>query len=437
MMNLFIARLPRCSVLRALFAGLWIPGLWMLVACTESSPPGSSSPSARAEAFANFEPLPIADPCKSVALGSDHYMVIDEYGVLHTWGNPINGQLGYEIEKGVPAYTVKWPRPVTMPGKVKCVGAGMQYSVAVLEDGTVWHWGTNRNGEISADLPRFASTPTQIKEIKNATAVAVGGRHALALLKDGRVMSWGASGGGQIGRGIQQDRKFFAPDFVHGLSQVQFISAGTSVSLAISESGHFWGWGYVCVVPDHGDCQKGRFFQDVPVQLPLANVVDASAGSAWLMALTEEGRVFSWGSNISGQQANGTTEKEMNYRVLPIEFPAPIVDVAAGFRTGYAATALGQVFGWGKIHYGMTRSYAAQTSPRIVTLSHRVDELLTNGQSSIFQNATGCWSAFGSNYWAVLSDGTLGPKNNSVISEVEARTVKTQEGKPFCSSSKN
>ena len=73
-------------------------------------------------------------------------MAIKNDGTLWSWGSDYNGELGTYTGFNVPLpmqeYTSdsKW----VFIG----IGAGEQHSVGIKNDGTLWAWGSNKNGEL-------------------------------------------------------------------------------------------------------------------------------------------------------------------------------------------------------------------------------------------------------------------------------------------------
>jgi Regulator of chromosome condensation (RCC1) repeat len=70
---------------------------------------------------------------------------------------------------------------------VEAVAAGLQYSLALKNDGTVWAWGTNELGQLGDGTTTNRTAPVQVSDLSGVTAIVAGTGHALALKNDGTV----------------------------------------------------------------------------------------------------------------------------------------------------------------------------------------------------------------------------------------------------------
>jgi alpha-tubulin suppressor-like RCC1 family protein len=106
-----------------------------------------------------------------------------------------SGQLG---ERGEITNT----RPIAISGlsNVVAVSAGMDHSLALKSDATVWSWGGNQYGQLGRDT--LTASPAPVSGLSNALAVAAGGGFSLALTDDGSLWAWGNNERGQLGNGV-------------------------------------------------------------------------------------------------------------------------------------------------------------------------------------------------------------------------------------------
>lgn len=131
-------------------------------------------------------------------------------------------------------------------------------SYAVKSDGTVWGWGSGLNDRGEAEgHPNFAKRPVTIPYLNNVTKV-VGGLNSfqLALREDGTVWSWGYNSEGQLGDGTNIYKSTPVP--VYNLDNVISISADSHHSLALKSDGTVWEWGYLV---------SGSTYQTTPKQI--------------------------------------------------------------------------------------------------------------------------------------------------------------------------
>jgi len=230
----------------------------------------------------------------AVAAGNAHSLVLRNDGTVWAWGQNSSGELGLGSSDSGPHTT-----PVQVPGLagITSIWAGTGLSAAVRNDGTLWTWGDNHNGQL-ASTGGNVFTPTQVSGVTGVTAVTSSFNHVLALKSDGTVMGWGMNVMGQTG-----SSNLVAvnptPAQVTGLSGVKAIAAGVNFSLALKSDGTVWGWGLVPGT-SASTTTPGVFSG-------LGNVVSIAAGSTHCLALLNDGTIRSWGDNSWGQLGDGTT----------------------------------------------------------------------------------------------------------------------------------
>ena len=135
--------------------------------------------------------------------------------------------------------------PVQVSGLsgVQAIVAGTAHALALKNDGTVWAWGANSNGQLGDGTGTDRSTPVQVTGgMAGVTALAAGVTHSLAAKNDGTVWAWGGNDAGQLGDGSTTDHS--TPVQVSGgLVGAVGLAAGTYHSLAVKNDGTVWAWG--------------------------------------------------------------------------------------------------------------------------------------------------------------------------------------------------
>ncbi|WP_158621722.1 MopE-related protein [Corallococcus aberystwythensis] len=233
----------------------------------------------------------------------------------------------------------------------QAVAAGAYHSLALREDGGVWSWGRDTEGQLgqgtSSQTPRPVPAPVSLP--RPMKAIAAGAGHSLSLDVDGYVWAWGRNTRGQAGVATSTT-PLLKPTRVPGLPRIQVIAAREDLSLAVDANGDLWAWG------QNTDGELGQGVADtnahpVPVKVvvpallagdtylpagPAANPQDVytfvkvAAGGHHVLALTRSGRVWSWGRNSSAQVGtNAATEAPVLTPTL-LRFESLVVDIAAG-----------------------------------------------------------------------------------------------------------
>jgi len=178
----------------------------------------------------------------TIAAGSCHSLAVKNDGTVWAWGFNSDGQLGLARDEAINLLPTS-ARQVDGISGVVSVAAGDYHSLALKSNGMVYTWGKNDHGQLGDGANTDCSTPVQVR-ILGVTAIAAGGSgedvHSLALKSDGTVWAWGGNKHGELGDGSTVDRS--TPIQVQGLSGVTAIAAGDGYSLAII-NGTVWGWG--------------------------------------------------------------------------------------------------------------------------------------------------------------------------------------------------
>ncbi|MGC5327451.1 Ig-like domain-containing protein [Brevibacillus sp. SYSU BS000544] len=237
--------------------------------------------------------------------GYYHSIASTKDGEVYTWGRNDSWQLGPNT-----ASTIILPYRVEGIDKVADVGAGLNFSVALKKNGTVWTWGSNGDGQLG-DGTYYSSNgvPVQATGLEDVTDIATGDRHIVALTDDGTVWAWGRNTDGQLGDGSANASN--KPIKVPGMTDVVAIGAGTDFSLALKKDGTVWGW---------GSNYKGQLggFNPNPYRSPIQitsldgsgsqpRVVALTGGEHHTLVIKDDGSAWSLGINIYGQLGDGTT----------------------------------------------------------------------------------------------------------------------------------
>jgi len=282
-------------------------------------------------------PVPRLSGVVAIAARYFHTVVLKADGTVWTWGENKYGQLG-------DGTTADRFAPVQVPGLtgVTAIAAGNWQTFALKQDGTVWAWGRNWNGWLGVGGSNNCLTPLQVPALSGVTAIAAGGSHTFALKRDGTVWAWGNNYYGELGDGSATSRSTPAP--VPRLSGVIGIAAGSDHSVALKDDGMVWVWGRN-LYGQLGDGTKTNRF--LPVQVKsLSRVTAITVGEYYCVALKDDGTVWAWGAYPAyGQPSDGTRTNSF----LPVQVPglSRVTAIAAGGSHTVALTDDGTVWAWG------------------------------------------------------------------------------------------
>lgn len=121
---------------------------------------------------------------------------------------------------------------------------------AVKYNGEVICWGPNNSGQLGVGHKNDESTPVTVRNINNATQVAVGGGFACALTEDQDVYCWGSNANGKLGTGDDSER--LLPSKVVSLPPVRTIAVGYGHACALTDDDQWGGEVYCWGSNGHG-----------------------------------------------------------------------------------------------------------------------------------------------------------------------------------------
>nr|KAF6428370.1 RCC1 and BTB domain containing protein 2 [Rousettus aegyptiacus] len=179
-----------------------------------------------------------------VACGSYHSLVLTSDGEVFAWGYNNSGQIGSGSTANQPI-----PRRVTacLQNKVVVnIACGQMCSVAVVDNGEVYVWGYNGNGQLGIGSNGNQSTPCRIAALQGIRVqrVACGYAHTLVLTDEGQVYVWGANSYGQLGTGNKSNQTYPTPVTVEKERIIEIAACHSAhTSAAKTQGGHVYMWG--------------------------------------------------------------------------------------------------------------------------------------------------------------------------------------------------
>ncbi|MBV1852838.1 RCC1 domain-containing protein [Catellatospora tritici] len=317
-------------------------------------------------------PVAVSDlrKVRQLGAGTAYGIALLANGTVRAWGGNERGPLGDGTQD---AHTT--PGVVAGLSGVRQVAAGSVHALALLEDGTVRAWGDNTSGQLGLGvLGGLRTTPVPVPGLKHVRAIAARDSYSLALLADGTVLAWGNNSAGVLGNGtVGTNDPTPAP--VHGLSGVRALAAGSGHVLALLKDGTVRSWG----ADDVG--QLGRGTVGAPDPLPatvwgLAEVRAVAAGLDHSLALLEDGRVWAWGDNQDGELGIGTFGG-LRDRPVAVSGLSGARAVAAGFHTSYALSRRDDavVLAWGGNDRGQLGDGSTTRRAAPVTVQTSLDDV--------------------------------------------------------------
>jgi hypothetical protein len=172
----------------------------------------------------------------------DQTLALKQDGTVWAWGQNQYGQLGRGTTNPVRSTGANQaPAQVMGLPSIRAIAAGQYDSYAVGANGSAWTWGlggTSQYGEPGAIGDGGSTTrltPVQITGLSGVTAISNTYGPAFALLNDGSVWGWGSDAFGQLG-GLAAGFSL-VPVQISSFSGIAQISAGNSFFAAVTTGG--------------------------------------------------------------------------------------------------------------------------------------------------------------------------------------------------------
>jgi alpha-tubulin suppressor-like RCC1 family protein len=221
-----------------------------------------------------------------------HTLAIKTDNSLWAWGRGTEGQLGNNAST---AY-------IFPLNDVSEFSISNGYTAHIVRSsGTLWGWGSSFYGGVgNGAVNTNVSSPVQIGTLSNWSKVSDGIEHTMAIKIDGTLWGWGRGDSGQLGNGTNTNNS--SPVQIGTLSNWSQVSAGSSYTMAIKTDGTLWGWGYNGVA----NLGTGSYSNtSSPVQVGTQtnwSYVSASdiSGHPHTFGIKTDGTIWVWGSNLYG-----------------------------------------------------------------------------------------------------------------------------------------
>jgi hypothetical protein len=139
---------------------------------------------------------------KRVASGAHHTLALTTDGKIFAWGDPESGKLGRMlISRNKDKQALMIERVAARDAQD--VWAGNHHSFYINKTKQVYAWGLNNHGQLGVGHKENISLPEKVKNLEGVTVTMMAGgeHHTIAVADDGRVFCWGRNDEGQCGRG--------------------------------------------------------------------------------------------------------------------------------------------------------------------------------------------------------------------------------------------
>ena len=222
----------------------------------------------------------------------------------------------------------------------------ISHACGILNNGTLWCWGVNGNGELGNGTTTSSAVPVAVPGSDFWIDVAAGSTHSCGIKSDGRLFCWGERYGGKIGNGGSASGNQLTPVEVTGGGVWVSVTAGEDSTCGIQANGKAFCWGERSYGRlGVGGATSGN--QTTPVLVTGEGAwkkIDANATHT--CGIKTDDTAWCWGYAQYGKTGRGNTTDAAN-PVLVFSGTDKWLDIDAGFNHTCGIKANGTAWCWG------------------------------------------------------------------------------------------
>ena len=359
----------------------------------------------------------------SLSVGSYHGCVVLDSGQISCWGNGADGRLG----NGETSNQANPGLTMTLGPSVSSISVGGDHSCALLGNGSVACWGSERVGD---GRTNGSSAPVLVSSFgpgRTAVQVSSGAQGSCAILDNGSVSCWG------YGSNLGNEFTDYVPtptltgDFGTGRTAVDLsVGTGQSHSCAVLDNGSVACWGRNMF----GQLGDGTIGTGDPKPSLTGSfgagrtAVSVTTGVDHTCALLDNGSVSCWGRNQGGQLGTGDAiTRSTPTLIAPFDSGRTAVEVSAGRWHTCALLDNGQVSCWGKGDLGQMGHGSLVNSNVPLTITHSGGISNAVSISAGYEHSCALLSNGSAMCWGSNNNGALGIGDAASNSHVYAVMV--------------
>lgn len=263
---------------------------------------------------------------------------------LFTWGNNYFGNLGNNstVSTSTPSQFFDAPNPWTKFGRVT------NTPFAIQNDGTLWGWGRNTNGQLGDETVIDKSSPIQILSSISTWNHVTSREHSMFLTTAGDLYVVGRNLWGELGNSdtVNLSSPMLVTNSGSAWAQVE---AGGYFSAGIKKDGTLWTWGK----NENGTLGIGTLSgsnASSPVQTVAggSDWSSVSCGYNFAIAQKVDGSLYAWGANLNGQLGINSTSAASSPTLIDLGYSVNWVNYACGdYHAVACSSSPSYLWAWG------------------------------------------------------------------------------------------
>ncbi|NWU57625.1 RPGR regulator, partial [Dromas ardeola] len=241
---------------------------------------------------------------KLAVCGRNHTLVYTEKGNVYAAGGNSEGQLGLgDTEERTTFHLISF---FTNQHKIKQLAAGSYTSAAVTEDGQLFVWGDNSEGQIGLADKACVSVPCQVDVGKPVSSVSCGYYHSALITGDGELYTFGEPENGKLGLLPEQLKNNRVPQPVLGIMEkVNKVACGGEHTVVLTETDV-----YTFGLGQYGQLGHGTLIFETSVpksvkHLRRHKICNITCGENHTAVIAENGLMFTFGDGRHGKLGLG------------------------------------------------------------------------------------------------------------------------------------
>jgi uncharacterized repeat protein (TIGR02543 family) len=205
--------------------------------------------------------------------------------------------------------------------------SGFDHTILLTNKGNIYGFGSNSHGQVGVggqNTPSMSTiaAPTKIN-LSNITKISAHRFNSYAINEIGQVFSWGNNinlgTGYNFGFHAWTPSRIIIPNLGEG-EQVISVENGDSHGLAVTNHGRLFSWGGSGSYSARGT-DSNSYYTPQLITLNLTNnekIIQVVGGRGFSLFLSSEGRIFGAGSNVNGNLAQGSATSDFTLPVLAL-----------------------------------------------------------------------------------------------------------------------